>query len=538
MGICGDISSKQIKKRNENRSETCSTIQQRDSGSTSRSCSKLDGKIKYLPPICEDEMKLCVETKNFVGESNEMPTSKYEIIKPLGSGSFGSVFYSKNKINQNEVAIKKIIKSETNKIDNLDISNEIEILKKLTHPNIMKIYEFYNTKTAYYIVEEYCKYGELFDQIKQHFSEDQISFMIYQLLSAINYLHQKGITHRDIKLENILVSDIEIHPITNEKYYWIKLIDFGAAKNFSKKNEKTIVGTSYYIAPEVLKGNYNFKCDLWSIGVILFMMTTNKAPFGGATNDEIEKNIATGVYSRDMPRFVERSDELKDLIIKLLEFNPNTRITAQKALEHPFFSKFNPKGIFKINFEKTENEHQLVNNLLNYKIQSKLQQVALAYICHNMKYQTEIKNALKLFNLFNTGNNGKLTKEELFEGIKKFIDEKQSQDVIDNLFLCLNMDNNEYINYEEFCSACLYKDIVSKEDNLLNAFTFFENGKENVISVSTLKNKFSKGKKDVNVEKVCKKMIKNVVKSDHDNLNYDDFRHLMISNIGDTIFVL
>ena len=538
MGVCESEQKRTMHGRNSSCKSLPMGTQSTNSGHTTRSSSKVtENKMKF-PTINEDEMKLCVEAQNFIEESNEMPTSKYEIIKQLGARAFGSVFYSKNRINQNEVALKKILKNNMNKIDNLDISNEIEILKKLTHPNIMKIYEFYNTKTAYYIVEEYCSQGELFGHIKQDFSEDQIAFILYQILSALCYLHQQNITHRDLKLENILVSDIEEDPDTKEKYYWIKLIDFGAAKIISRRNEKTVVGTSYYIAPEVLKGNYNYKCDLWSVGVILFMMTTNKAPFGGVNNQEIEENILKGEYSKEYPKYIKRSNELKDLISKLLDYNPTTRISAEKALQHPFFTKHDPKRIIKINFINTKTEHSLVNNLLNYKLQSKLQQVALAYICHNIKYQIEIKNALKLFYLFNTNNNGMLSKEELYQSLTRFISETESINIIDSLFTSLNMDNYNYINYEEFCSGCLYKEIISKEENLQSAFNFFEATDDKAISAHTLKNKFSKGKKSVNVEKVCKRMIKEAVRNDADNLNYNDFKHLMMSSIGDTMFIL
>ena len=161
----------------------------------------------------------------------------------------------------------------------MEIKNEINILKSLSHPNIVKIYEFFDTAVDYYIVTEYCKKGELFDYINNKYSERQLAVLFYQVFSGLCYLHEKKILHRDLKLENLMISEIEKDINTGEEYFWMKIIDFGTAKIFErKKKEKEIIGSSYYIAPEVLKKNYNEKCDTWSVGVILYMTLTGVPP--------------------------------------------------------------------------------------------------------------------------------------------------------------------------------------------------------------------------------------------------------------------
>ena len=209
-----------------------------------------------------EEMKINVKTQTLIEEQKGDPSKKYKVIKRLGDGSYGTVFSVVNIQTNVTVAMKKIEKVKENEIDDLEIKNEIDILKKLDHPNIVKIYEFYNTLTDFYIVTEYCKKGELYGYIKNTYSENQLAVLFYQVFSGLYYLHDNHILHRDLKLENIMISDIEKDLKTKEEYFWIKIIDFGTAKIFKKnKNEKAVVGSSYYIAPEVLKQKYNEKCD-------------------------------------------------------------------------------------------------------------------------------------------------------------------------------------------------------------------------------------------------------------------------------------
>ena len=245
------------------------------------------------------EMKIQVIQETLVTQKFGDPDKYYKKIKDLGSGSYGSVYQARNLIMDNIVAIKIIEKVQDNMIDDLEIKNEINILKTLSHPNIVKIYEFFDTVLYYYIVTEYCKKGELFAYIKNRYSEKQLAVLFYQVFSGLCYLHEKKILHRDLKLENLMVSEIEKDLITGEEYFWIKIIDFGTAKIFEKnKTEKAVIGSSYYIAPEVLKQRYNEKCDTWSVGVILYMTLVGVAPFDGHTDDDIIRRIKVGKYNK------------------------------------------------------------------------------------------------------------------------------------------------------------------------------------------------------------------------------------------------
>jgi calcium-dependent protein kinase len=272
------------------------------------------------------------------------PTENYKIKKKLGEGSYGIVWRVEHKETGLIRAMKKIIKFTTSKKESeKEILNEINILKKMDHPNIVKISEFYNTPDGYYLITEFCNDGELFNEIFDHapFSELNAGRIMYQIFSAVNYCHNINIIHRDLKPENILIEKKE------GNNYSIKVIDFGTAKFCEKsKKENKIIQNAYCIAPEVLTENFNQMCDLWSCGVILYMLLSGIAPFSGKTDGIIFEKIKLGKYKMNIKRFENISSEVKDLINNLLQKSPNKRFTAQKALEHSWFKKLDIKAIY------------------------------------------------------------------------------------------------------------------------------------------------------------------------------------------------
>ena len=321
-------------------------------------------KSKLGQKLIAAEMNVQVKQETLIIQEKGNPSKKYKPTKILGSGSFGSVYEAKNTIFQNTVAMKVIKKDPNNELDEQEIKNEIDILKKLSHPNIVKIYEFYISNSHYYIITEFCKDGELFSYIKNKYSERQLAVLFYQVFSGLWYLHDNKILHRDIKLENIMISKIEKDNETGEDLFWAKIIDFGTAKIFEKnKKEKDVVGSSYYIAPEVLKQNYNEKCDTWSVGVILYMMLVGRAPFDGKDDEEIICKINSGEYNNKEPKLLKHSPEVRDLVSKLLQKDISRRYSAREALSHPWFDKYGGRSLFS-NFKREEIE-PCINNLLN-----------------------------------------------------------------------------------------------------------------------------------------------------------------------------
>ena len=503
----------------EKKDKKIETFKRREKkGKTLVEKSRMENKFK-------EEMKLNVKTQTLIEEQKGDPSKKYKIVKRLGDGSYGTVFSVVNIQTNATVAMKKIEKVKENEIDDLEIKNEIDILKKLDHPNIVKIYEFYNTKNDFFIVTEYCKKGELYSYIKNTYSEKQLAVLFYQVFSGLYYLHDNHILHRDLKLENIMISDIEKDLKTKEEYFWIKIIDFGTAKIFKKnKNEKAVVGSSYYIAPEVLKQKYNEKCDTWSVGVILYMLIVGRAPFDGKNDEEIIESIKIGQYNNIHPKLLARSKEVQNLVSSLLERKISKRLSADEALNHPFFTKFNGRALF-CNFNENEIQCYL-SNLLNYKFQSKFQQLVLAFVVHNIPQSNETKIILKLFRYFNTKGNCKLTKEELTTGLYKFREKNIVDNAIDDIFLMLDGDNNGYIEYEEFLRACIDKNTVLNNDNLKYAFKFLDKDNSGTLSVDKIMNVFVKKGNDT-LKEIFKTSIKEVDKDNDGIINFNDFRELM-----------
>jgi len=454
------------------------------------------------------------------------PDKYYKKIKDLGSGSYGAVYLAKNVIMDNIVAIKTIEKTEDNMVDDLEIKNEINILKQLSHPNIVKVYEFFDTILYYYIVTEYCKKGELFSYIKNRYTERQLAVLFYQVFSGLCYLHEKKIIHRDLKLENIMVSEIEKDIVTGEEYFWIKIIDFGTAKIFEKnKTEKSIIGSSYYIAPEVLKQKYNEKCDTWSVGVILYMTLVGVAPFDGKSDEEIIKRIKVGKYSKSNSRFVEHSEEVKDLVNKLLEKNIEKRYSAKEALNHPWFEKYGGRNLF-CNF-KQDDLKMYIENLFNYKYHSKLQELVIAFLVHNLSNNDETNIILKMFRYFNKAGDCKLTKSELTLGLYKYKDKQEVDEMVDLIFSRLDGDNNGYIEYEEFLRVCIDKTNLMTRENLKYAFKFLDKDNTKTLDAQKIISAFLT-KPNKEFEAVFNVTLKEVDKDGDGIIGFNEFCELMM----------
>ena len=483
-------------------------------------------KSRLAEKLLSEEMKVEVRQENLVIQEKGNPKKKYKPLKLLGTGSFGSVYEAENIIFQNSVAMK-IINRTDNDLDEKEILNEINILKQLSHPNIVKIFEFYITKAHYYIVTEYCKYGELFSYIKNKYSERQLAVLFYQVFSGLWYLHDHKILHRDIKLENIMISGKELDQSTKEELFWVKIIDFGTAKIFDKhKKEKDVVGSSYYIAPEVLKQNYNEKCDTWSVGVLLYMTLVGRAPFDGKDDDEIIYKITTANYNSKEPKLLEHSSEVRDLVDKLLEKDTKKRLSAKEALNHPWFEKFGGRSLF-CNFKK-EDVEPYINNLFNYSFNSKIQQLVIAFLVHNLPTNESSVIILKLFRYFDKSGNCKLTKEELREGLYEYRDKEQVDNYVENLFILLDGDNNGYIEYEEFLRACIDKKLISKKSYLKYAFKFLDQDRTETLNTQKIIKAFVM-KPNIILEAVFNKTLNNVDKDGDGIINYQEFEELMLN---------
>jgi calcium-dependent protein kinase len=222
-------------------------------------------------------------------------------------------------------AIKSILKSKVNKIDIL--KREIEILAEVDHQNIIKLIEVHEDVKYLHLITELCTGGELFDRIiaktqtpEGHYLEQDAAKLIKSILEAIAYCHERHIVHRDLKPENFLfVSDDEDAPI--------KIIDFGLSRFEERANDimRTKVGTPYYVAPEVLKKKYTKSCDIWSIGVITYILLCGYPPFYGDSDNQIFESVKAGKFDFPSPEWDTISDAAKDFVCYMLKLDPSKR---------------------------------------------------------------------------------------------------------------------------------------------------------------------------------------------------------------------
>ena len=436
----------------------------------------------------------------------------YIVLKKIGEGGYSSIDLVENIFTGEKRSMKTMeISEELSSKEEQEIINEIFILKSLDHPNILKIFEFYQKKNEYNLITEYCDGGDLYKEIINNgpFTESYTAYVFYQIFSAVYFCHNMHIIHRDLKPENILISGRN-----EDNYPNIKICDFGASKIFEKGMiNKKMIGSPYYIAPEVLKKQYNEKCDLWSCGIILYIMLIGKPPFSGKDDEEIMSNVAKGLYNIKGDDFDNISNNAIDLMKKLLTINPNKRINAEEALNHQWFKEHHSKELY--NAIEDENIIKtLLNNLKNYKRESVLQETALAYLVHNFPQIPDVVNAYKLFNQIDINDDGKISKDELYNELKDRLNIKDLKKEIDIIFRNLDMDGNGYIEYEEFIRAAVNKEFFVSDEVIEFAFKFFDKDNSGDITYDEIKEVFKdsmikKSKEDISLKKIINEVDKN-----------------------------
>jgi len=287
----------------------------------------------------EAAQKEQVAVKNRIFNVNDgLVTDKYLFKHVLGKGSFSTVRQGTHKAAGEEVAIKIIDKNSIDiKVESL--KTEVRILMNVKHPNIVNLLDVYEDDDKVYLIMELMTGGELFDRIcndyPNGYSEQQSAEIIRKIITAVKYLHDRGIIHRDLKPENLLFA-------TREDNAEIRISDFGLAKIMSGDMlVKTACGSPNYVAPEVLMNElhgYNDACDMWSVGVILYVLLCGFCPFFDECTPALFQAITTGNYSFPSPFWDRISEQAKDLIRHLLIVEPRNRYSPQQALSHPWLT--------------------------------------------------------------------------------------------------------------------------------------------------------------------------------------------------------
>ena len=463
----------------------------------------------------------------FVQEGDGNPFDYYSKVLVMGEGTFGKVFKVQSRSSRVFRAMKMInkVKLKIKPEEEEKLIKEINILKSLDHPNIMKVYEYFNEPKELYIITELCTGGELFKKITKvkKFKESVAANIMRQLLSVVECCHQKGIIHRDLKPENILIESEEQEKL---EYFNIKVIDFGTGEVL-QNGKKCVakIGTPYYIAPEIISDKpYDSKCDLWSCGVILYFLLTGTQPFAGQSDTEVFNNIKNKPITFSKREWKNISENAKDLILKLLERNPLKRYSARKALDHPWIVSNMKKGALEqINKNDINN---VLNNIKNFNASKKLQQATLAYIVHNLLDNSkEVLTIRNIFKFLNTNNDGRLTKEELEKGLSYVMEKEEASKETDRVMKAIDADGNGYIEYEEFVRGGIDKKKILTNENLNIVFGIFDKDKSGKISSDELKNILDK--EGMFENRVWDKIIKDIDLNGDGVVSFSEFKKMM-----------
>uniref|UniRef100_M1AEI6 non-specific serine/threonine protein kinase n=1 Tax=Solanum tuberosum TaxID=4113 RepID=M1AEI6_SOLTU len=333
----------------------------------------------------------------------------YELGRELGRGEFGVTYLSTDKVSGDVYACKSISKKKLRtRVDIEDVRREVEIMKHLPkHSNIVTLKDTYEDDNAVHIVMELCEGGELFDRIvaRGHYTERAAAAVTRTIVEVIQMCHKHGVMHRDLKPENFLFEN-------KKETAPLKAIDFGLSV-FFKPGERfnEIVGSPYYMAPEVLKRDYGPEVDVWSAGVILYILLCGVPPFWAETEQGVAQAIIRSAVNFKRDPWPKVSDNAKDLVKKMLNPDPSKRLTAQEVLDHPWIQ--NAKKAPNVSLGET-----VKARLKQFSMMNKLKKRALRVIAEHLTVD-EVAGIKEGFQLMDIGNKGKIDVNELRVGLQK-----------------------------------------------------------------------------------------------------------------------
>lgn len=441
--------------------------------------------------------------------------AQYDLGRELGRGEFGVTYLASDVETGDKFACKSISKKKLRTaIDIEDVRREVEIMKHLPkHPNIVSLKDTYEDESAVHIVMELCEGGELFDRIvaRGHYTERAAAAVTKTIVEVVQMCHRHGVMHRDLKPENFLFAN-------KKENSPLKAIDFGLSV-FFKPGERfsEIVGSPYYMAPEVLKRNYGPEVDVWSAGVILYILLCGVPPFWAETEQGVAQAIIRSVIDFKRDPWPKVSENAKDLVKRMLDPDPKRRLTAQEVLDHPWLQ--NAKKAPNVSLGET-----VKARLKQFSVMNKLKKKALRVIAEHLSVE-EVAGIKEAFNMMDTGKRGKINLEELKNGLHKLGQQVADSD-LQILMEAADVDGDGTLNCGEFVAVSVHLRKMANDEHLHRAFSFFDKDGSGYIELEELRDALNDEVEPSSEEVVI--AIMHDVDTDKDGrISYDEFVSMM-----------
>ncbi|KAL1312403.1 hypothetical protein HN51_039022 [Arachis hypogaea] len=442
-------------------------------------------------------------------------SQRYELGGELGRGEFGVTYLCTDKETRVDYACKSISKKKLRTaIDIEDVRREVEIMRHLPkHPNIVSLKDTFEDDSAVHLVMELCEGGELFDRIvaRGHYTERAAAAVTKTIVEVVQMCHKHGVMHRDLKPENFLFAN-------KKETAALKAIDFGLSV-FFKPGEKfnEIVGSPYYMAPEVLKRNYGPEVDIWSAGVILYILLCGVPPFWAETEQGVAQAIIRSVVDFKREPWPKVSDNAKDLVKKMLDPDPKRRLTAQEVLDHPWLQ--NAKKAPNVSLGET-----VKARLMQFSVMNKLKKRALRVIAEHLSVE-EAAGIKEGFQLMDTSNRGKINIDELRVGLQKLGHQVPESD-LQILMEAGDVDKDGYLDYGEFVAISVHLRKMGNDEHLRKAFQFFDQNQNGYIEMEELRSALH-DEVDANSEDVISAIMHDVDTDKDGRISYEEFATMM-----------
>ncbi|CAL9074154.1 unnamed protein product [Musa acuminata var. zebrina] len=441
--------------------------------------------------------------------------SRYDLGRELGRGEFGITYLCTDKDSGDLFACKSISKKKLRTIVDIeDVRREVEIMRHLpSHPNIVSLRDTYEDDAAVHLVMELCEGGELFDRIvaRGHYTERAAAMVIRTIVQVVQNCHMHGVMHRDLKPENFLFGN------KNENAP-LKAIDFGLSVLFKPGERFTeIVGSPYYMAPEVLKRNYGPEIDVWSAGVILYILLCGVPPFWAETEQGIAQAIIRSVIDFRRDPWPKVSDAAKDLVKRMLDPDPNRRLTAQEVLDHPWLQ--NAKKAPNVNLGESVRAR-----LQQFSVMNKFKKKALRVVAEHLSVE-EVADIKDMFEKIDVNSKGQITLEELKHGLHK-LEYPISDADLKILMDAADADGNGSLNYREFVAVSIHIRKIGNDEHLHKAFRYFDRNNTGYIEIEELSDCLA-DELGPNHEEVINAIIRDVDTDKDGKISYEEFAMMM-----------